>query len=202
MNLSKVIHAYKYLSPEDVPHELRDLRHSLSVNEQLHFVSLLLHMILIGLAFGQAILWLILYDFSALALAYTCTFIGINYMFYKKSLSKPNELILDFLKTSYPYLSIAYKHCIINEYTFKKYLANEISLERYCNLANIASTNQNFHNLIAFIIKQRGFVSEFDYLQLNVDGLYKRLLADQKSYVHDQAILDIKGTFVRGDSHV
>lgn len=27
MNLSKVIHAYRYLFPEDVPHELRDLSH-------------------------------------------------------------------------------------------------------------------------------------------------------------------------------
>lgn len=197
MNLSKVIQAYKYLSPEDVPHELRDLSHSLSVNEQLHFASLLLHMILIGLAIGQAFLWLTFDDFSAIALVYTGSFIALNYMFYKKSTSKPNELILDFLKTSYPYLSVAYKHCIINEHTFKKYLANEISLERYCKLANIAGTHQNFHNLISFIIKQRGYVSEFDYLQLNVDGLYKQLLADQKRYVYDQGVLDIKGFFVR-----
>lgn len=118
MNLSKVIHAYRYLSPGDVPHELRDLSHSLSVNEQLHFASLLLHMIL------------------------------------------------------------------------------------NCNLANIAITHQNFHSLIAFIIQQRGFVSELDYLQLNVDGLYKQLLADQKSYVHDQGIIDIKGAFVRGNFYV
>lgn len=202
MNLSKVIHAYKYLAPEDVSSELRDVNHSLSVNEQLHFASLMVHMILIGLSIVQAFLWFTFDDFSAIALVYTGLFIILNYIFLKKSVSKPKELILNFLKTSYPYLSVAYKHCIINEHTFKKYLANEISLERYCKLANVASAHQNFHTLISSIVIKRGFVSEFDYLQLNVDGLYKQLLTDQKNYVHDQGKLDIKGIFLRENSYV